>query len=119
VIGAAYFGLAGSHDVRIAVIICLALLIAALSHLALVLRGQKPSALKDRAPAGPANDMQGNALASTAMTALARGRDTRCSSPLATRVAGRVGPRRRRQAPPVAGRLRLWRRPTSARALGD
>jgi hypothetical protein len=53
VIGATYFGLAGSHDVRIAVIICLALLIAALSLLALVLRGQKPSALKDRAAGEP------------------------------------------------------------------
>jgi EmrB/QacA subfamily drug resistance transporter len=45
VIGATYFRLAGSHDVRIAVITCLALLIVALSLLALVLRGQKPSAL--------------------------------------------------------------------------
>jgi predicted MFS family arabinose efflux permease len=41
VIGATYFRLAGSYDVRIAVIICLALLIAALSLLALVLRGRK------------------------------------------------------------------------------
>ena len=40
-IGATYFRLAGSYDVRIAVIICLALLIAALSLLALVLRGRK------------------------------------------------------------------------------
>lgn len=45
VIGATYFRFAGSHDVRIAVIICLALLIAALALLALVLRGLKPPAL--------------------------------------------------------------------------
>jgi EmrB/QacA subfamily drug resistance transporter len=45
VIGATYFGLAASHEVRITVIVCLVLLIAAFSLLALLLRGHKPSAL--------------------------------------------------------------------------
>ena len=45
VIGATYFGLAASHSMRTAVIVCLASLIAALSLLALLLpRGRKPSA---------------------------------------------------------------------------
>jgi len=45
VIGATYFGLAASHNMRTAVIVCLASLIAALSLLALLLpRGRKPSA---------------------------------------------------------------------------
>jgi hypothetical protein len=62
-IGATYFRLAGSDDVRIAVIICLALLIAAFSLLALVLRGQKRCE-RIAAAGEPANDVQGNALAS-------------------------------------------------------
>jgi len=45
VIGATYFGLAASHSMRTAVIVCLASLIAALSLLALLLpRGREPSA---------------------------------------------------------------------------
>jgi EmrB/QacA subfamily drug resistance transporter len=45
VIGATYFGLAESYDGRIAVVICLGLLIGALSLLALLLHEREPSSL--------------------------------------------------------------------------
>jgi hypothetical protein len=50
VIGASYFGLAQSYDGRIAVVICLGLLIGALSLLALLLHERPSLPLVRRGP---------------------------------------------------------------------